>query len=99
MADALVSLQVLPRGKTDEEVYALVDKAIEVIRESGVPYEVGPMETTMEGELPELLAIIERMNEAMIEMGCPSVLHQVKIYFNPAGASIRGLTGKYDEKQ
>ncbi|SMP23480.1 Thiamine-binding protein [Laceyella tengchongensis] len=66
---------------------------------SRVPYRVGPLETTMEGELPELLAIIERMNEAMIEMGCPSVLHQVKIYFNPAGASIRGLTGKYDEKQ
>ena len=32
MANANVSLQILPRGKTDEEIYALVDEAIDVIR-------------------------------------------------------------------
>jgi uncharacterized protein (TIGR00106 family) len=99
MAQALVSVQILPHTPNGESVIPYVDRAIEIIQQAGVPYRVGPLETTMEGELPELLAIIERMNEAMIEMGCPSVLHQVKIYFNPAGASIRGLTGKYDEKQ
>src|SRR5690606_39553000 len=53
MANANVSLQILPRGKTDEEIYALVDKAIDVIRESGVRYEVGPLDTTMEGDYDE----------------------------------------------
>ncbi|MFC7441881.1 thiamine-binding protein [Laceyella putida] len=99
MARALVSVQILPHTPGGESVIPYVDRAIEIIRQAGVPYRVGPLETTMEGELPELFAIIQRMNDAMIEMGCPSVLHQVKIYYNPAGTSIRGLTHKYDEKE
>lgn len=95
MANALVSIQILPKTKNNEEVIPYVDRAIEVIAQSNVKFLVGPLETTMEGELNELLAVIERMNEAMLEMGSPSVISQVKIYFNPSGASMDKLTEKY----
>jgi uncharacterized protein YqgV (UPF0045/DUF77 family) len=49
----------------------------------------------MEGELEQLLAIIVKMNEAMIAEGSPSVISQVKILFNPSGASMDKLTEKY----
>ena len=49
----------------------------------------------MEGELDQLLLIIQDMNTAMIEMGSPNVISQVKIYFNPSGASMDKLTEKY----
>jgi hypothetical protein len=35
------------------------------------------------------------MNDAMIDKGSPSVISQVKIYFNPKGASMDKLTEKY----
>ncbi len=37
-----------------------VDAAIAVIEESGVKYQVNPLETTMEGDLTKLLAIVEK---------------------------------------
>lgn len=97
MADTLLSIQILPKSAgSDQELYALVDQAIAIIEESGVPYRVGPLETTMEGELPELLNIVEKMNRAMILAGCPSVISQVKILHKPTGASMSELTQKYD---
>lgn len=95
VANALVSIQIIPKTKNNEDVIPYVDRAIEVIAKSGVKYFVSPLETTMEGELDQLLAIIQDMNAAMIEMGSPNVISQVKIYFNPSGASMDKLTEKY----
>lgn len=98
MANALVSIQILPRTPGGESVIPYVDRAIDMIKASGVPYKVGPLETTMEGELGELLAIVQRMNEAMTGLGCPSVISQVKIYYNPGdGASMERLLEKYPD--
>lgn len=97
MAKALVSIQILPRTRGGEDVIPYVDKAIAIIDAAGVPYRVGPLETTMEGDLAELLDIIRRMNEAMVDEGCQSVISQVKIAYYPDGISIRQLTGKYDD--
>ena len=95
MANALVSIQIIPKTKNGEDVIPYVDAAIAVIEEAGVKYEVHPLETTMEGELSELFAIIEKMNEKMVELGSPSIISQVKIYYKPSGASMDVLTEKY----
>ncbi|MET3287977.1 thiamine-binding protein [Brevibacillus fluminis] len=95
MANALVSIQILPRTKDNEDVIPYVDRAIEIIDQAKVKYVVNPLETTMEGDLDELLDIVKRMNEAMLEMGSPSVISQVKILFKPSGASMDKLTEKY----
>ncbi|WP_068774763.1 MTH1187 family thiamine-binding protein [Paenibacillus sp. FJAT-26967] len=95
MANALVSIQIIPKTKNGEDVIPYVDRAIEIIQQSGVRYEVHPLETTMEGELGELLDIVKKMNEAMMEIGSVSVISQVKIYYNPEGASMDRLTEKY----
>ncbi|WP_372007682.1 MTH1187 family thiamine-binding protein [Paenibacillus chitinolyticus] len=95
MANALVSIQIIPKTKNGEDVIPYVDRAIEVIQQSSVKHEVHPLETTMEGDLNELLDVIRKMNEAMIEFGSPNVISQVKIYFNPEGASMDKLTEKY----
>ncbi|MGY6553415.1 MAG: thiamine-binding protein [Wenzhouxiangella sp.] len=97
MADALLSLQVIPQAKNDEEVIALVDAAIAVIAAAGVQFRVGPLETTMEGELSHLLDIVREASEKMLELGCPSVISQVKILHKSAGASMAALTAKYDD--
>ena len=96
MANALVSIQILPKTPNGESVVPYVDRAIELIASAGVYYTVGPLETTMEGDLSELLGIVQRMNEEMVRIGAPSVISQVKIAYNPTdGASIDRLVAKH----
>lgn len=96
MANSLVSIQIIPKTERYEDVIPYVDAAIAMIEAAGFVYRVGPLETTMEGELTQLLLLIEKMNEKMVEMGAISVISQVKIFYNPQGAAIETLTGKYD---
>lgn len=100
MANALVSIQILPRTPNGEGVIPYVDRAIEIIKAAGVPYRVAPLETTMEGDLGQLLGVVQDMNAAMAEMGCPSVISQIKIYYVPTdGASMDVLLEKYPDGQ
>ncbi len=95
MANALVSIQIIPKMNTGEDTIPLVDAAIAVIEASGIKYQVHPLETTMEGELTDIFSIIEQMNEKMIQLGSLSVISQVKVYYKPDGASMDKLTEKY----
>ncbi|WP_411344841.1 MTH1187 family thiamine-binding protein [Paenibacillus sp. WLX1005] len=95
MSKTLLSIQVIPKTQPGEDSYDYVDAAIEVIQSSGVPYEVHPLETTIEGELEELLDIVRRMHEALVAKGSPSIISQIKIAHNPTGISMNGLTEKY----
>lgn len=95
MANSLISVQIIPKTERVEDVIPAVDAAIKVIDDAGVKYEVHPLETTMEGELSTLLAIIEKMNEKMVELGCVNVITQVKILYQPSGITMDTLTEKY----
>ena len=96
MANALISIQIIPKTKNGEDVIPYVDEAIKIIQNSGVKYEVHPLETTMEGDLTELFAVIEQMNKRMIEIGSSNVISQVKILYQPSGITMNQLTEKYD---
>lgn len=89
-----VSLQVIPIVP-DAEVYPVVDKVIDLIRESGVKYVVGPMETTMEGELDLLLRIVARAQEVCLQNGATRVLSVVKIDCKAGGVTIAEKINKY----
>lgn len=95
MNNSLISIQIIPKTKNGENVIPFVDEAIKVIDEAGVKYKVHPLETTMEGELPKLLDVIKQMNERMIELGCPNVISQIKVFYQPEGIEMETLTEKY----
>ena len=97
MAKINVSLQVLPNVAPDR-VYPVVDKVIAMIDASGVNYEVGPMETTMEGELDELMEIVKKAQNICIEEGAARVMSIVKIDYRPEGVTIDEKIGKYRAK-
>lgn len=94
MPNVNVSLQILPRVK-DERLYSVVDKVIEYIDSCGVEYEVGPMETTMEGEFEELINIVKRAQKICVEEGASRVLSVVKIDYKPEGVTMNEKVGKY----
>jgi uncharacterized protein (TIGR00106 family) len=88
-----VSVQVLPLV---ENVYPVVDRAISVIQNSGVKYEVGPLETTMEGDdLDRLLDIAKSAHLACFEAGAGKVVTIIKIADAVEGTTIEGKVSKY----
>ncbi|WHY86988.1 thiamine-binding protein [Neobacillus novalis] len=95
MTNSLISIQIIPKTKNGESVIPYVDEAIRVIQESGVKFEVHPLETTMEGDLQQLLQVITKMNDRMIEMGSSNVISQIKVLYQPSGISMDQLTEKY----
>jgi len=85
MYNCSISFQVLPRAKTDKELIKIVDAVIAMIKKSKVSYEVGPMETTMEGNLETLIQIVKKAQYLCIKEGAENVFTNVKIMFNPKG--------------
>lgn len=92
-----VSLQIVP-SVPEEEIYPVVDRVIEYVDQSGVNYVVGPMETTMEGNLSDLLKIIEEVQGICVDAGAKRVLSVVKIDFKPGGVTIDEKISKYRNK-
>jgi uncharacterized protein (TIGR00106 family) len=76
-----LAIQVLPRAKNIHP-YDLVDKAIEVIKNSGVKYLVCPFETVMEGNYDELMKIVEDIHKACYEAGAEEIICNLKIQSN-----------------
>ena len=89
-----LSLQVLP-GVPEERIYPVVDKVIEYIKNSGVKYLVGPMETTMEGELDLLLSIVKKVQHICVEEGAARVVSIIKIDYKPEGVTMDEKIEKY----
>jgi len=87
-----VSVQVLPLV---EDVYPVVDQAIKVIAASGVKYEVGPMETVMEGPLDQLLGVAKAAHLACFEAGARKVVTIIKIGDAVDGTTIEEKVSKY----
>lgn len=89
-----VSLQVLPRVP-DADLYPTVDRVIAHIAAQGIRYEVGPMETTLEGEYDHLMAIVKECQEICIEAGASRVMSVIKIDYRPEGITIDEKIAKY----
>jgi uncharacterized protein (TIGR00106 family) len=87
-----VAVQVLPLV---ENAYPIVDRAIQVISESGVKFEVGPMETVMEGPLDQLLEVAKSAHLACFTAGIDKVVTIIKIGDQRSGTTIDEKVRKY----
>ena len=76
-------------------VQEVVDKVIEYLESTGVKLEVGPMETTMEGKIDDLLEIVKKSQEICIEEGAGRVISIVKIDYKKGGVTMDEKVGKY----
>ena len=77
MAIAAVSISPIGEGVS---VSAYVTAAIEVLRvQDQVRYELGPMFTSLEGDLDEIMPLVRRMQEAVFAAGAKRVSTVLKI--------------------
>ena len=87
-----VAVQVLPLVP---DTYPIVDRAIKAVADSGVKYEVGPLETVMEGPLDKLLEVAKLAHLACFEGGAQKVVTIIKIGDSVEGTTIEEKLGKY----
>ena len=85
------SLQIVP-VVNDKHPYEWVDEAIEVIKNSGVKYEVGPFATVLEGTYDEVMELINEINEYLLSRNCAEWISNIQIQIRSNG----DITG--DEK-
>lgn len=87
-----LGIQVLP---LTDDAFPIVDRAIAVIAASGVRYEVGPMETVMEGTLDRLMEVAKAAHLAALDAGGGKLVTILKIGDSPEGTTIEEKTAKY----
>jgi uncharacterized protein YqgV (UPF0045/DUF77 family) len=91
-----LAIQVLPlNAGAKEDVYKAVDKAIAIISASGVKFEVGPFETTMEGDLELLWEIAYKAHRAVKDSGISSVITNIKLAESDVPSTIDEKVSKY----
>lgn len=96
--NASVAIQVLPSVDNNEELCRIVDEVIDYIKSTGLRYEVGPFETTIEGEnYDQLMDIVKECQHVAIRAGAPKVAAYVKVVYEPDGdiLTIDKKIGKY----
>ena len=95
---ASIAIQVLPQTNDDQELCRMVDEVIAYIAATGLKYEVGPFETTIEGEsYDELMDIAKECLKVAVRSGAPKVSAYIKAVYRPDGEilTIEQKTGKY----
>jgi len=95
MTNTIMSVQVIPTVPGGAHPYDYVDMAIEIIKASGLKYEVHALETTIEGELTTVIALLEKLNKELIERGALSVMMQIKTVHQPKGITSAEIVKKY----
>lgn len=95
MSTINLGFQVLPRVADGVNLYDIVDRAIEVVQASGVKYEVGALETVMEGEMDQLIDIVKRAQQACIDAGAKEIMTHMRIHYRPEGVTMDEKIGKY----
>jgi uncharacterized protein (TIGR00106 family) len=85
------SLQIVP-VVNDKHPYEWVDEAIEVIKNSGIKYEVGSFATVMEGTYDEIMEVINEVNEYLLSRNCAEWINNIQLQVRSKG----DITG--DEK-
>ncbi len=98
---ASIAIQVLPDAPDDKELCRIVDKVIAYLKSTNLRCEVGPFETTIEGDsYDQLMDIVKECQHVAVMAGAKKVSAYVKIVYRPEGdiLTIDQKIGKYQQR-
>ncbi len=78
------AIQIVPKSKT-QHAYDIIDKAIDIIKQSGLKFEVGPMETVIEGDYDTIMSIAKKAQEVCLESGADEIVVAMKVHARKDG--------------
>ena len=73
-----LAIQIVPISKGHP--YPIIDKAIDVIKNSGVDYRVGAMETVMQGDYDQLMKVAKEAQEICLHAGADEIVVTMKVH-------------------
>lgn len=79
-----LALQIVPLT-TSDRAYPLIDKAIDAIAASGLRYQVGAMETVIEGPYDEAMQAVRLAQQACLEAGVEELVVNIKLHVRKNG--------------
>lgn len=89
------SVQFVPIS-TDNEPYALIDKALEVFQQSGLFIKIGPLETFIEGTYEEVMSVIAEAKNTCLQAGAQELVINLRLHCKrDFDVSIEEKIGKY----
>lgn len=95
--NASIAVQVLPMTADKEDIIRIVDHVIAYIEASGVTYQVGAFESTLEGDYDKLMTVLKALPLVAAEITDIPVMLYTKINMVPNGEvlTIAQKTDKY----
>ncbi len=75
----MMEVSVVPLGTATPSLSRYVAAVIRVLEEAGLEYHLGPMGTTIVGDVDDLLALARRMHEVPFRMGVLRVATTIKL--------------------
>jgi len=88
------AIQLLPIGAKNDK-YEIIDKAIALIKNSGLAYKVCPFETVVEGSSGDVYGLIRNIQEETLKQGCDELLINIKIHAATRDLSFNEKLAKY----
>jgi uncharacterized protein (TIGR00106 family) len=93
----LLEFSIAPAGQ-GESVSAYVAPVIDLIDKSGLPYQLTPMGTILEGEWAEVMGVVTRCFD-LLAAQFPRVGVQMKVDYRAGpGGRLRAKTAKIEER-
>ncbi len=81
-----LAIQVLPLYRNSKgETYAEIDKAIEIIKASGLKYQVTPFETVIAGGYKETMSVVEQISAELLKTPGADLIINMKLQLSADG--------------
>ncbi|KHF39417.1 thiamine-binding protein [Halalkalibacter okhensis] len=87
MATVTAGFQILPEGK-DMHTDGMIPEVLNLVKETGLEFYIGPMETVIEGDLDEVIEVIKDAQHLAISTGASECITNIKIHYKPSGITI-----------
>ncbi|WP_332698336.1 thiamine-binding protein [Halalkalibacter lacteus] len=88
-ATVTAGFQILPDGR-DMNTDGMIPEVLEVVKDSGLKYHIGPMETVIEGNLHEVFELIQTAQQVGINTGASECITNIKVHYKPNGGVTIG---------
>jgi uncharacterized protein (TIGR00106 family) len=100
---AVVEVSIVPLGVQGTSLSKHVAKAVRILQESSLQYELTAMGTIISGDLDDIWKVVRKMHESCFESGVARVLTQLRIddrrdRVGTPDQKIRSVMEKLEEK-
>ena len=84
--DIHLAIQIVPlQIESGEHPYTIIDKAIDVIDQSGLTYQVCAMETVIQGRYDQIMAVIKKAQQVCFDAGAKELIVNMKLHIRKDG--------------